>query len=130
LKTSRISVWVTGRRFPEQTILTEAPTSGKHIVGVESTKERAGEHHEPIGTLKLYVEDQVVGEKEIRTVLSRYSLCGEGLCIGYDGGDAVSSEYTPKFEFTGGRIVKVAFDVADDAYVDVEQHLAAAMARD
>ena len=26
---------------------------------------------------------------EIRTIASRYSLCGEGLCIGYDGGDAV-----------------------------------------
>ena len=59
-----------------------------------------------------------------------FALCGEGLCIGYDSGDAVSSEYTPKFEFTGGEIVKVVFDVADDAYVDVERHLAAAMARD
>ena len=59
-----------------------------------------------------------------------FALCGEGLCIGYDGGDAVSSTYTPKFEFTGGEIKKVVFDVADDAYVDVERHLAAAMARD
>ncbi|MGH9230291.1 MAG: hypothetical protein ACRD07_16475 [Acidimicrobiales bacterium] len=49
---------------------------------------------------------------------------------GYDGGDAVSSEYKPKFEFNGGRVVKVVFDVADDAYVDVERHLAGAMARD
>jgi arylsulfatase len=31
---------------------------------------------------------------------------------------------------TGGRIVKVVFDVADDAYIDVERHFAAAMARD
>ncbi|MEN3283568.1 MAG: hypothetical protein V7607_4708 [Solirubrobacteraceae bacterium] len=38
--------------------------------------------------------------------------------------------HQPQFEFTGGSIVKVVFDVADDAYVDVEQHLAAAMARD
>ena len=30
----------------------------------------------------------------------------------------------------GGKIVKVVFDIADDAYVDVEAHLAAAMARD
>jgi hypothetical protein len=45
-------------------------------------------------------------------------------------GDAVSSEYRPKFEFSGGRIVQVVFDMADDAYVDVERHLAAAMARD
>ena len=59
-----------------------------------------------------------------------YALCGEGLCIGYDGGDAVSSLYTPQFPFAGGEIIKVVFDVANDAYVDVEQHLAAAIARD
>jgi arylsulfatase len=29
-----------------------------------------------------------------------------------------------------GKIDKVVFDIADDAYVDVERHLAAAMARD
>jgi hypothetical protein len=33
-------------------------------------------------------------------------------------------------ELTGGRIVKVVFDVGDDAYVDLERHLHAAMARD
>ena len=59
-----------------------------------------------------------------------YALTGEGLCVGYDGGDAVSSAYTPKFEWSGGEIIKVVYDVADDAYVDVEQHLAAALARD
>src|SRR4029079_6854065 len=59
-----------------------------------------------------------------------FTLCGEGLCIGYDGGDAVSSEYTPKFPFTNGTIEKVVFDVADDAYIDLEAHLAAAMSRD
>jgi hypothetical protein len=46
------------------------------------------------------------------------------------GYHAVSAEYTPKFEFTGGTIHKVVFDVADDAYIDVERHLAAAMSRD
>jgi arylsulfatase len=99
-------------------------------VGIEFTKERNGEHHEAYGPLKLFVDDEVVAEEEIRTVASRYSLCGEGLCIGYDGGDAVSGEYTPAFEFTGGTIAKVVFDVADDAYVDVEAELAAALARD
>jgi arylsulfatase A-like enzyme len=115
---------------PEQAIVGDAPTSGTHVVGVEFSKEGMGEHHEPHGTLKLYVDDDVVGEGEIRTLASRFSLCGEGLCVGYDGGDAVSSEYTPPFEFTGGRIAKVVFDIADDAYVDVERHMAAAMARD
>jgi len=115
---------------PEQVLVAEAPREGTHIVGVEFTKERMGEHFETVGTAKLYIDDKVVAEQEIRTIAAFYALCGEGLCIGYDGGDAVSSEYTPKFEFSGGKIVKVVFDVADDAYVDIEQHLAAAMARD
>jgi hypothetical protein len=37
--------------------------------------------------------------------------------------------YGPGFAYTGGRVVKVVSDVADDAYVDVERHLWAAMAR-
>jgi arylsulfatase len=115
---------------PEQQVSALAPTSGRHIVGVEFTKERVGDNYEPIGTAKLHIDDDVVAEEEIRTIAAFYALCGEGLCIGYDGGDAVSREYKPKFEWTGGEIVKVVFDVADDAYVDVEQHLAAAMARD
>ncbi len=116
---------------PEQQVAARAPSSGSHVVGVEFTKERMGEHMESHGPLKLYVDDQVVAEEQIRTMTGHFALCGEGLCIGYDGGDAVSSEYAgSKFEFTGGTIDRVVFDVADDAYVDVEQHLAAAMARD
>ena len=71
-----------------------------------------------------------MAELEIRTLAAFYALGGEGLCVGYDGGDAVSSEYTPKFEWSGGEIIKVVYDVADDAYIDVERHLAAALARD
>ena len=115
---------------PEQKVVAAAPTSGTHIVGIDFAKTGTAEHYAPVGTLKLYVDDDVVGEQEIKTIASRYSLCGEGLCIGYDGGDAVSGEYEPKFEFTDGRVVKVVIDVADDAYLDVERHLSAAMARD
>jgi arylsulfatase len=48
----------------------------------------------------------------------------------YDSGDAVSKEYTPKFPFSVGRIVKVVYDVAKDGYVDVERKFAAALSRD
>ncbi len=115
---------------PEDHISAATPTPGKHIIGVEFTKERMGEHRESIGPLKLYIDDQLVAEHEIRTSLGHFSLCGEGLCVGFDSADPVSTLYSSGFPFTGGEIVKVVFDVADDAYVDVEQHLAAAMARD
>ena len=42
----------------------------------------------------------------------------------------MSQEYRPRFAFSGGRIVKVVFDVANDAYVDVERQLAAKLARE
>ena len=116
---------------PETRISAPSPTSGKHVIGVEFTKEKVGEYREGIGPAKLYIDDEMVGEDEIRTVLGHFSLCGEGLCIGYDSADAVSSAYAgSRFEFTNGTLVKVVFDIADDAYVDIEQHLAAAMARD
>ena len=46
----------------------------------------------------------------------------------FKGKIEVSSEYKPRFDFTGGRIVKIVFDVADDAYIDGERGLAAAIA--
>jgi arylsulfatase A-like enzyme len=116
---------------PEDRISAPVPTSGRHILGVEFTKDHLGPYREGVGPLKLFIDDQQVGEQQIRTVLGHFSLCGEGLCIGYDSGDAVSSEYAGSaFEFTNGEIQRVVFDIADDLYVDVEAHYAAAMSRD
>jgi hypothetical protein len=36
----------------------------------------------------------------------------------------VSSEYQPKFAFSGGKVVKVMFGVSDDVNVDMERKLA------
>jgi arylsulfatase A-like enzyme len=116
---------------PEYRISAPIALTGKHILGVDFVKERMGETHQGIGPLTLYIDDQQVGQAEIQTMMGHFSICGEGLCIGYDSGDAVSELYAgSQFPFTGGEIVKVVFDVADDAYVDAEMHLAAAMARD
>lgn len=115
---------------PEDHIQAPVPGPGKHIIGVEFTKERMGEYREGVGPLKLYIDDQLVAEQEIRTVLGHFSLCGEGLTIGRDSADPVSSLYSYGFDWKGGEIEKVVFDISDDAYVDLEAHLAAAMARD
>ncbi|QIK62047.1 arylsulfatase [Leucobacter viscericola] len=106
------------------------PTDGRHIIGVEFVKERMGEHHESYGTARIYVDEQEVASAEIRTQTGHFTLCGEGLCIGYDGGDAVVPDYSEGFPFTHGELHSVTFDVADDAYIDVERHLAAAYMRD
>ncbi|WP_420364567.1 arylsulfatase [Curtobacterium sp. L3-7] len=116
---------------PEDLVQAPAPTSGRHLVGVSFTKESMGQYREGVGPLALFIDDEQVGEIPIRTVLGHFSLCGEGLCIGYDSGDAVTSAYAgDRFAFHDGTIHKVVFDIADDVYVDLEAHLAAAMARD
>ena len=83
-----------------------------------------------LGQMKMYVDDKVVAAGKFRTQSGHYALCGEGLCIGYDSGDSISAEYKGRFPFTGGRIIKVVYDVAKDVYVDVERAMAASMARD
>lgn len=115
---------------PEDRISGPAPTSGKHIIGVDFVKEGMGEYREGVGPARLYIDEEKVDEKQIRTVLGHFSLCGEGLTIGRDSADPVSSLYGYGFDFRGGSIAQVVFDIADDAYLDLEAHLAAAMARD
>jgi arylsulfatase len=115
---------------PEQRLTCDAPKVGKHIVGVEFIRDSISKNLEALGKMTLYVDENVMGSGNFRTQTGHYALCGEGLCIGYDSGDAVSGEYKGRFPFTGGRIIKVIYDVAKDVYIDVERKLAAALARD
>jgi arylsulfatase len=115
---------------PEQRLVCDAPTRGRHIVGVEFNRESMSKNLETLGKMTLYVDDAPVDSGRFRTEAGHYALCGEGLCIGYDSGDAVSADYKGAFTFTGGRVVKVIYDVAQDAYIDAERKLAAALARD
>lgn len=115
---------------PEQKLIVDAPKAGEHVVGVEFTKQRTGSYQESYGPARLYIDDKVVAESEIRTMTGHFAITGEGLCIGYDSGDVVSRDYEPGFDFSDGTLSRVVFDVGDDAYVDVEAHLAAAITRD
>jgi len=115
---------------PEQKLTCPAPASGTHVVGVEFKKKSITNKNEALGTMTLYVDDKAAASADFRTQSGHYALAGEGLAVGYDSGDRVSAEYTSKFPFTGGRIIKVVYDVADDAFIDMERELAAALARD
>ena len=108
---------------PEQKLSCDAPKSGKHIIGIDFNKKSISKQLEVLGQMALHVNDKVVEQADFRRQSGHYALCGEGLCIGYDGGDAVSSEYKNKFEFKGGEIIKVVFDVANDNYVDVARQI-------
>jgi arylsulfatase len=86
---------------PEQRVTANAPSPGKHIVGVEFTKERMGQ-------------------------IPRAAWSAQ-VVHGRQGGSRQRDSYD---RFTGGTIKRVLFDVANDADVDVERHMQAALSRD
>jgi len=116
---------------PEQTFVSPELKPGKLTLGMEFIREGAGEHGESIGTTKLYIGDQVVAEGPMRAQVGKFTLSGDGLCVGFDSADPVSRSYPPGgYPYTGGEILGVGIDVGDDVYLDLEREAAAAYARD
>jgi arylsulfatase len=66
----------------------------------------------------------------MRAQVGKFTLCGDGLCVGYDSADAVSGEYTNPFPFEGGELLGVAVDVSEEQYLDLELEALAALARE
>ena len=84
------------------------------------------------GILTLYHGETKVGEGRIKTQPGKFSIAGEGLCVGRDGGEAVTDDYpgTLPWTFTGGTIHRVAVDVSGDPYVDLQREAVAMMSRE
>ena len=104
---------------------------GKHVLSAEFLK--TGEDEvtaSSTGTLRLFVDNEVVGEAEIMTQPGTFALSGEGVSIGRDSGSSVSPDYDPPYEFEGGKIDRVAIDVTGDPLVDHEKEVLAYLARD
>jgi arylsulfatase len=76
------------------------------------------------------VNDKVVATGPMRAQVGKFTLAGDGLCIGRDSGDNVSQEYKAPGTFKGGTILGVGVDVGKDVYLDLEQEAAGAFARD
>ena len=115
---------------PEQQFVGEGVTVGKHVLGMEFTKESIGDHHEAHGTTKLYIDDQLVAEGPMRTQPGHFALCGEGLTIGRDSGAPVSAEYAPPSPSPAAASAASRSRLGDDQYLDLETDAAAMMARE
>jgi len=115
---------------PEQQFVSGVLKPGKYTLGMEFTRESAGKFHESLGKTKLYVNDTVVAEGPMRAQVGKFTLSGDGLCIGYDSGDAVSAGYKSPGEFKGGKILFVGVTIEKAQYLDLETLAAAAFAVD
>jgi hypothetical protein len=87
---------------------------------MEFTRESTGKNSDQHGTTKLYVNDKVVASGPMRTQPAKFTLSGDGMCIGWDSGDAVTSMYKTPGTFTGGTIQAVAVDTGKESYENLE----------
>jgi arylsulfatase A-like enzyme len=115
---------------PEQKFVSGKLTAGKHALGVAFTREKAGKYGESLGKTQLFVDDKVVAEGPMRAQSGHFTLCGDGLCVGFDGADKVSEEYEAPGTFTDGTILAVAVDLSGEVYLDLEREAVGALARD
>ena len=115
---------------PEQEFVSPPLAPGKQTLGVSFEREKAGQYGESLGTTTLFVNGKPVTSGPMRAQIGKFTLAGDGLCVGYDSGDNVSQKYKNPGTFTGGTIKVVAFDVSEKAYVDLERDAEAAFATD
>jgi arylsulfatase len=115
---------------PEQRLVSQELSPGKHTLGVAFVREKSGPHGESLGKAQLYVDEKMVAEGPLKTQPGHFTLCGDGLCVGYDSEDKVSEEYEAPYAFTDGTILGVGIDVGEDVYLDLEKEAAGALARD
>ena len=66
----------------------------------------------------------------MKTQPGKFTLSGDGLCVGRDSGDAVSELCKSPAEFKGGTILGVAVTVDKAQYLDLEKKATATFAAD
>src|SRR3954466_7281376 len=118
----------------EQKIVSDedVPTGEKLILSAAFEKEGEDPPGVSVGTLSLFHGDVKVGEGRIKTQPGKFSIAGDGLCVGRDSSDPVTDDYPGEapFRFSGGTIRRVALDVSGEPYVDLAREAAAMMARE
>jgi arylsulfatase len=115
---------------PEQKFVSDELKPGKYTLGMEFIRDKSGKYGESIGKATLYVNEKIVAQGEMKTQPGKFTLSGDGLCIGRDSGDAVSEDYKTPGEFKGGTIEFVGVTVEKTKYRDLEKLAAAAFAVD
>lgn len=115
----------------EQTIESTEPVPLGHVV-LSASFEKDGDGMPTEGTLTLHMRDQAVGDGRIKTQPGYFSLAGEGLNIGRDGGEPVTGDYpgASPWEFVGGTIHKAIIDVSGEPFVDLAAEVRMAYMRD
>ena len=110
----------------------ELPTGNGLILAASFDKDGEDPPGVATGTLTLWYGDRKVGEGRIKTQPGKFSIAGEGLCVGRDSGEPVTDDYPGEapWAFSGGTLRRVAVDVSGEVYLDLEREAAAMVARE
>jgi arylsulfatase A-like enzyme len=103
--------------------------AGKHTFGARFEKQGT-DGPSATGTVTLLIDNEVVGSADIKTQPAYFSLVGEGLTVGRDSGQAVSSDYQPPFAFTAGTIRQAIVELGRERLRHIENEAQAMMARE
>jgi arylsulfatase A-like enzyme len=111
---------------------TEPVPLGHVVLSASFAKEGEDDRIPTEGTLTLHIREQAVGAAHIKTQPGKFSLAGEGLNIGREGGEPVTDDYPGEapWAFAGGTIHKAIVDVSGKPFVDLASEVRMAFARD
>jgi arylsulfatase A-like enzyme len=105
----------------QQVVSNKAVPTGASTLSAIFTKEGENPPHVANGMLAIYIDDEKVGEMKMRTQPGKFSIAGEGLNIGRDGGEPVTGDYPGEYPwpFTG-TVKRVVVDVSEQGGINLE----------
>ena len=80
--------------------------------------------------MKLYVNDKVVAEGPMKTQPAKFTLSGDGLCVGMTAATPSDAEYKSPGTFHGGTILAVGVTIEKASYEALELEAQRALSRD
>ena len=69
---------------------------------------------------KLLTPYNVVAQGPMRAQVGKFTLVGDGLCVGYDSGDPVSAQYKSPGELKGATVQSVTVSTGKIEYKDLQ----------
>jgi len=105
----------------QQVVSNKAVPIGASTLSAIFSKEGENPPHVANGTLAIYINDEKVGEMKMMTQPGKFSIAGEGLNVGRDGGEPVTGDYPGQYPwpFTG-TVKRVVVDVSEQGGIDLE----------
>lgn len=102
---------------------------GPGVVGIEFEK-TGSDGASPLGDASLHINGVSVATGTIKIQPAFFSLSGEGMNVGRDRGQPVSTDYQSPFALRGAEIDHIELATGAEAAIDVQRQMDAAFRRD